>query len=411
MNKNFKILVFVVLSLVLVEPIFALTSDLKESYNSKETIIVSFKGPILEPINFKQVEFLRGHVSIPLEYDIKKLGENYYLWAIAPENAGNYSLVLKEVATLVDGVQTKYTYYKNFSVLENKTEYTIKPGFVSSDNDFSINVFLYKDEPKKINLNFPESREVILEPGNNKIDFSVKEISSSGLYIIQLGSYSVPVEIKKNDSKGYIEGVLSASLFFEPIGIRASFNKSSELNTFSVKLMNKGKDSLKIGFQYNESLFEIDPLPKTIKSNQTIELAIKLKNKINQTTEEKIVVSAVNETAFLPIFIEIIKEETNKSVILNSTNDSLLFCPQMLGVLCEEGTFCKGEVVPSRDGDCCLGTCEEEKSLSTSKIVSFLIFGIIIIIIVLVWMKYKKTGQKNKENLLKINFNVNKKIP
>lgn len=412
MGKKFGILIMLFLFLYLVENVGALSSDLKEKYSQRETMIVSFSGQILEPISFNQVEFLRGHVKIPLEYDIKRVGEKYYLWAITPENEGNYSLVVRDVVTFISGTKTKYTYIKNFSVGSNKTDYNIKPGFVISDKDFSINVFLYEDFPKKISLNFPKSREVTLEPGSNKIDFSIENSIASGFLLMKVGSYNVPIEIISNKSSFYNDGVLPSSLFFEPYEIKTSFNKSSGLEKFSVKLMNKGKQSMKVSIQYNETLFKVEPTSQTLKANQTIEITIQLKKKINESLEEKVMAVSANETAVLPVYLEIIKEKLiERNISFNTTNSSQLFCSQLLGVVCEKGSVCKGESRQSRDGTCCLGVCEKENDEGSSKAVSFLIFGVVILIILVVWFKYKKSKKVTEELIEKNQTEKNKKIP
>ena len=187
---------FMLISFILLNNAGAITTSLKDSYQSGETIILSLSGNILEPIFPEQVEFKRGYIKLPLEYDIKKLGENYYVWAIAPfvENETNYTLLIKDVATTVNGKTEKINYEKNFSVYGNLTDNSIKPGIIFAKSDFNIAVQLNEDIEKSIEIGlFNESK--ILKPGLNTIKFYLKDFSGAKLNIIKIGKYDVPAYV------------------------------------------------------------------------------------------------------------------------------------------------------------------------------------------------------------------------
>jgi len=94
-----KAIFFIILLSFFVIPVSAISTDMKESYSLGETMIIEIFGDILEPIFPENVEFRRGHVKVPFDYDIKKLGDRYFLWAVTPESENNYTLVLKDVTT------------------------------------------------------------------------------------------------------------------------------------------------------------------------------------------------------------------------------------------------------------------------------------------------------------------------
>ena len=57
----------------------ALTLNMKESYQPRETMIIEVAGNILSPIKLEDVEFKRKNVIMPLNYDVKVLGEKMLL--------------------------------------------------------------------------------------------------------------------------------------------------------------------------------------------------------------------------------------------------------------------------------------------------------------------------------------------
>ncbi|MEM4271531.1 MAG: hypothetical protein QXD13_00330 [Candidatus Pacearchaeota archaeon] len=176
----------------------AITTDLKEMYERSETMIIKVSGVILEPIALQDVFFKRGHVAVSLDYDVKKIGDNYYIWAIAPTNENNYTLEIKNIVTIVSGQTREITYEQNFSVSGNLTDYYIKPGFVYSDKDFAVSALLNEDNVKNISINFPFEREILLAPGQNTIRFSIKGLNESGFYNITIGKYILPAYLIAN---------------------------------------------------------------------------------------------------------------------------------------------------------------------------------------------------------------------
>lgn len=191
----FLLPIFVVCSLQIVS---AISTTLNDSYSKGETIITEVSGNILEPIGAVNVEFRRGHVIVPFDYDLKKLGETYYLWAITPQTEMNYTLIIKNITTFVSGKVQKINYERNFSVSGNLSDYSIKPGFILTDKNFEVKVQLNEDNNKQIDVIFTGSTTFTLKPGENTIKFSITGIEESGPYNISIGRYTLPAYIKTN---------------------------------------------------------------------------------------------------------------------------------------------------------------------------------------------------------------------
>ena len=180
---------------------FAISTDLKSSYQPGETIIIKISGNILEPIKMRDVLFKRGHVGISLEYNVLKIGGGYYIWANAPTSENNYTLEINNLATTVEGQARQITFEQNFSVLGNKTDYYIKPGAIYTSSDFEITAFLNEDIEKIIEINFISASDFVLKPGENKLSFSIDEIEETGVYNLTIGKYILPAEIIANVTK------------------------------------------------------------------------------------------------------------------------------------------------------------------------------------------------------------------
>src|SRR3989344_3927497 len=266
--KKSVMMVFCIL--VLSGFVSAISTDLKANYDRGETIIAEIKGNILEPITKEQVDFIRGHVSVPFDYDLKKLGEKYFLWASAPTNENNYTLVIKDIVTTENGKTTKINFEQNFSVAGNFSDYNIKPGFISTREDFSVDIYFNEDSENKINAGFP-SREIILKPGKNTIEFSIEEANETGLYMIEIGKYAFPAYIFVEEVNGRQIGK-KPMLRFEPERI-ASIMLIGEKSAYPFQIVNFGDwDVGDIEIDYDENIFSIDRETIGLKAKEGIEL-------------------------------------------------------------------------------------------------------------------------------------------
>jgi len=175
----------------------AISTSLKESYSPGETIITDISGNILAPIGSSNVLLeIKGHISVPIDFEVKKLGENYYIWFIAPEPADNYTLIIRDISTVVSGRVQEIDYEKNFSISGNLTDYSVKPGFISTNKSFQIKVQLNEDYNKQIDLKFVKVTNTTLKPGENTLEFPISEINESGLFNLSIGKYILPVYVQ-----------------------------------------------------------------------------------------------------------------------------------------------------------------------------------------------------------------------
>ena len=167
MKRILIITVIFCLVIFLSAAVFAVSSTIGDSYRQRETIIGQLGGNILQTIKPEQVKLLRDHVPVAFDYDIKRLGNSHYIWLTAPQNEDEYTLVIEDIVEDSGNGPELVNYEKKFKVENGTIDYYIKPGFIFTSADFKIEARLFEDFSKTINVDFPEQRNIILNPGLN----------------------------------------------------------------------------------------------------------------------------------------------------------------------------------------------------------------------------------------------------
>ena len=386
----------------LIPSALAISADFKETYQPSETLIVEISGNILEPIEKEDIELKRKNVLVPFEYDVKRIGKKYFLWAIVPEQENNYSLYINGIVTTQNGKVTETDFIQNFSVSGNIIEYNIKPGFaiIKDQNEIDFTISLNQDIDTTITVNFPEEREIILKPGNNEITFSIENIAS-GIYNISIGKYTLPVGIIKESEKKEIIETSLPDFRFNPRVIE-SIVLTGKDEVFPFVLVNSGTTVLEnIVFDYNTDLFLITPEPGDLSAGEEKEFTI-----IPQTTNPaygEVVARSGDLFSELEINLSYTKiEQEAETPYQDEDYEETLgyYCTDLGGKICVASDVCSAEAVKSLDSsNCCLGNCKVSKEKKGSSVIGYLIAGILILILVIVFVKYRKT-KKQRDPLM-----------
>lgn len=371
----------------------AITDNAKAVYSPEETMIVKLSGNILEPITLEQIEFYRGHVLISREYDVKKLGDNYYFWAISPLEENNYSFVIKDLATTVNGKTTKVNYEKNFSVEGNLTDYLVNPGIIYSDKDFSINVRLNEDVDKIVDINFPINARYLLKPGDNEIKFSISNFVGENLTTLQIGKYSIPAYLKGHEPIEY-----KPLFLFNPRRIESTILISDNIS-LPIVVINTGNGKAdELIVQYNSKVFSLDNNKYTdVSPGESIELNLRFnKEFISELSEsslsENLSILYDNRSLSIPIDISFTKNQTKINNGSSFNPNYLLLCLEMNGTKCPSGSTCSIGQISAKDGLCCKGQCSQQKGNSGKVWLGFGILVLIVAIVIVFLLKYHKAG-------------------
>ncbi len=420
----------VILILVLLIPLIsAVEVDMKTNFSQGETLIAEVLGNFLEPILQENVFFYREHVRVPVNYDVSKIGDNFYIYAdLLGKNPGNYSLVIKNVRHVEFDKTTEEDITKNFSINENKADFSIEPGFATTNKDFFIEAKNLKNHDIEIKININKAPEktseglfgwseeqeeienqssIILQTGQKeKIKFSLNYFDL-GLNKISLDSenteYQVPVYVYQQEEKKK-----EKSFKIEPSETEISLPVNSKTSR-TFYLYNTGGENLSdITFSFsgalksylNASPSKIENLEpeSNIKINVSFfsEKEASVYGKLTATTDELNVSSDIFLTFLKNYTKEEIPEETSGVITTEKT------CAEQGGTVCKDNENCDGEEGYAKDNVCCLGECiKEEGKSQTGRIIAIII---IIFIMVLIFWFYRRKYKKAKKpiNLLKI---------
>jgi len=413
------LLLCIVFALLIVPTVLAISTDLKESYNAEETVVIQISGNILENIEKTRVDFRRGHVSVPLEFDIKNIEGKYYLWFIAPKNENNYSLILENVVTTVDGKVEEIDFIQNFSVSGNGVDYNINPGFIVAKEDFSISLFSFADNDIEVPISYLEENTALINPGKNELKFSIKNAVGKQLFDIKIGNYVIPALIFGEEESAKAKENLP-NLRFRPRLIQSTILSGTKGEVYPFEILSEQEGIITFEFDYNENIFLISPLKNLeIRNGKIIEFNITLKNPPREDIREIIYARYGNKFIALPVNINITKsEESVVTPYLESDFNeiSLYYCSELKGLQCSAGETCNGDLEQSLDGSCCVGVCEEEDSaFNWETAVGWTLAIVVIVIIVFVFVKYRKTkfsGEKDFSNRVKsAEDKVKRKVP
>ncbi|MCK4647597.1 hypothetical protein KAT24_01555 [Candidatus Pacearchaeota archaeon] len=402
----------VLILLLLIFPIIsAVEFDMKEEFSQGETLMAKVSGNFLLPLQKNNVFFYREHVRIPLEYDIKKIDEDYYIYALLlGKEPKNYSIALENVRYMKGGEMSEENIIRNFTINNQTADFSINPGFASG-TEFSITVQNLQDNKITIEVKTKEStnisggtyqESIILKSGQEKnIDF-VFEVQEPVFKIIELSTENLNYEILASIPATEIQ---KEEVFkFEPQTLIISAPTDSETEK-TIYLYNTGDEELTdIIISLSNSLENyvtiseesIDKLDAN--SNMPIELIFSSEEEFE--LEGHIKAKKGEDIIYAPISIKFLADYIpTEEPPQNYTTKT---CAEMGYSICKTNEECSSSnVVYAKDDVCCIGTCKTKETTSTGKIIGIVI--LIIIIVAGIWF-YKKKYKKAKKpvNLLKI---------
>lgn len=385
-------LLFILFSCFLVN---ALSVNLAEQYEQKETIIFEVRGNILSPIQQSQIEVRRSNTpqQIPLKYEVSQLLGKHFVWIEAPNQTGNYTLFIKDIDTTVQGIRQKINFEQNFSIGENITAYSVFPGFIKARDKFDIEIVSYIDEEIIIPTSYPSEENLVLKPGKNKFTFPLIPIEEQIIADIAIGKYHIPAHLIPNSS---YQRNIREGIYFEPAHIKRKIYRSN-IPQYTIIITNKENLTYEDLFlQYQNDLLRIVPGDKfTLKPLESKQFNLTLSKGINESIESQIILVYGARESRLEIDLEFEDIEVNTS----SQTVFDYYCAELGGEQCSEGTTCSGDTKDSIDGKCCLGFCSiPEEPESNLRWIGWVLAAVIIIILGFVFMKYRKTKQDIRQD-------------
>jgi hypothetical protein len=406
-----------ILVLLILPLLSAVEVDVKSNFSQGETLIAKVSGNFLDPILEENIIFYRRHLSTSIIPHIKKIDNEYYLYASLDigKIPDDYSFIIRDVRYMKGSQISDEEIIGNFSILDNIADFSIDKGFILTQNDFFITVQNLQDN--KITIKSKLKNETIVEEepegffdslfGGDKevtlqgdptdlisgeikeISFHAKDLEKNKIQFITIATenteYEIPVYIESEE----VSEEPRKRFSFDPAELNISIPTESP-NKRIIYLTNTGKgiienitlsitDSL---LPYlNLSIYNIEELEKN--ETQKIEIDILSEEEINLEGGIKAKIED-GTLAYCDIYLNIIENfiPIDEPVITQT-------CSEINGTICDYNIEeCNVETINTKDAVCCIGTCEEIQKSSTGLIIGWII--IIAILLFLTWFFLRK---------------------
>ena len=144
--------------LILILPIIlAVEVDMKTEFVQGETLLAEISGNFLEYLEKENIFFYREHVKIPLEYDLAKIDNKYYVYAqLGDKEPNNYSLRIENTRYMQGVNIIEEDIIKDFVITNDLADFKVNPGFIIADKPFTIEVQNLRDF--KIEIDISENK-------------------------------------------------------------------------------------------------------------------------------------------------------------------------------------------------------------------------------------------------------------
>lgn len=150
----------------------AASIDMHASYDKGETIVAQIQATFTDVLTKDNIIFSRGHVDVPFDFKLQKLGDYYYLSILTiGKNADNYTIAIEGVNYYKEGGVTNEPIKVNFSITPETFPFAIDPGIVLANGNFIIGVTSFEDTALTISAQTPNEvsvEDITLTPGQTK---------------------------------------------------------------------------------------------------------------------------------------------------------------------------------------------------------------------------------------------------
>jgi len=386
------------LLLILAFPVIsAIDINMNSNISKGETIIASVSGNFLDPITKSNIYFYRGHVRTSFDYDVAKIGENYYIYVQTVNKAeNNYSINISGVRYLVGSQVSSEQISKKFRITNETADFLVSPGFVITDGNFSIKVQNLQPLPITIGLetevNSGSSSGIFGflfggKEAEQSITLSSGEIKN--LYIKLENIYETTIRtitLSTDNTEYKIPSYVILENLPVPLPEENTTVVPNETNieeeecSFFSKLFGTcGTSNVQNETQENET--SDNEIPYNNQTNQTL---------TNQTSSnaDYEVVKVGNKTVAI-----------RDGEILNESATSRT-CAQIKGDICSSGEICQNTTIYAKDAKCCISKCVKEEEKTNTKLVGWLIIAVIFLMILWFFVKKFRGMKKKKDTLL-----------
>jgi hypothetical protein len=385
-----KKLFLAVLLLAILPSVLAISVSIDKQYQPRQAILVKIDGNFLDPIIADNIAFYSGRQLVAMDYNVAKIENSYYLYAILPNTERNYTMIIKNVHYFELGQEKTQNLEYNFSVSGNVSVFTVKPGFIVTDKSFPLTL---ESNTEKITVDIKYSTftsSVELMPGIPRT-ITIPLVYSETVQNLELKSgqttYSLPVKSLTYARKP------KEIVFSQPLYNLSIIRGSPYL--LKLYLTNKGSESLKdITISSGKNLNLAPAQIPTLEPNAIAEINVSLAPL--ESFNDEIEADTSGASASTEILINVITFS-----IQNYTQEEIMTsaCNEIGGLICNDNQVCLGTSKTTIEGTdaCCMGKCKTRVSFWT-------ILVVILVIAALGAIAYyflKLRGKKQQTNVFK----------
>jgi len=362
-----KTILILLAFLILILPLMsAVEVDMKTEFSQGETLMAEISGNFLEYLEKENIFFYREHVKIPLDYDIAKIDDKYYVYAqLGDKTPNNYSLRIENTRYMQGVNIVEEDIVKNFVITDNLADFRINPGFIIVDEAFTIEIQNLRDFKVEIDIN------------ENKTSTGKSLFES----LFSLGTFESDIELFSGEIKD-LEFDLGNETSFNFIELKTE-NITYKIPIYVFVIETTTEESEETTTEEGEETTTEEGEETTTEEGEETTTEEENESGEETTTEDEETTSDSEE------------EEDEIKIVSTKT------CAEENGAICEDNERCNGTIIQARDATCCLDTCQVIKKSNTGKILGWSM--VIIILLVLIWFfKVKYKGAKKEINLLNI---------
>ena len=395
-------LIFFTLVLLLFPVISAVDVELNSVYGQGETLVSRISGNFVDQPTTNNIAFYRGHVKIPMTFDLEKVGDDFYVYALLVKEEEEYSLRIDGIRYYQATEIVDEEIRQNFSISSQTFPFSVNPGFIKTNEDFSVSIKNLQDSKITISIGKDSGIEGLnsleLKTGEEKnINFEILNQKALEEIVFSLsgGNESFVFQLF-NSSKVSTQEVEDVEIELRPRSLEISMATNSEGKRI-LHLNNIGEGDIEnillnvseiLDFYITLSTYEVENLKAN--SSAKIEISI-LSSEEEATIEGLIFATSENVTTSSTLTLIFVKDfipvdgQTPETPSGNT-------CSEVGGEVCGESFECNGDVFYASDDVCCLESCSAVDSEGSGGTLAGWLL-IIVILILAFWFykfKYKK---------------------
>lgn len=388
-----KILFLSMVFILFISLISSVDYELKEEYNGGETLIAKISANFINPPLEKNILFYREHVRVPLEPNLIKINDEFYLWAQLPQESSNYSIQISDVSYREGAVINEDDLMINFTISNESSLFSFSPGVVYTNKSFDITIqnlhtskieiqSLLEGQEKNLSLKSGDFGTMRFQTNDLPIDEILDlKISSNGQEsIIPIYLYSHSEEQPEPQEKDLDFSIPNSNIVLTP---------SSEVKK-TIYLKNEGLEDLEeIEISLSKSLedfISLSPTTFDLDSNESKKIILTI---ISGEDEGVVEGEITARTEGIEISRDITLSFVKGYIPSEEDNSSLESCFDITnGKFCTVDQTCSVNLIDSFEGKCCTGVCNSNSGGSTGKIIGWTL--LVIITVFLIWFFLKK---------------------